>query len=71
MAKQLVAALEGEFNPAEYKDEYRDRVMEFIERKAKGHAPRLHAVKSKRKTTSLDDMLARSLKAVKKAKRAA
>jgi DNA end-binding protein Ku len=71
MAKQLVAALEGEFNPADYKDEYRDRVMEFIERKAKGHAPRLHAVKSKRKTTSLDDMLARSLKAVKKAKRAA
>jgi DNA end-binding protein Ku len=71
MAKQLVAALEGEFNPADYKDEYRDRVMEFIDRKAKGHAPRLHAVKSKRKPTSLDDMLARSLKAVKKTKRAA
>jgi DNA end-binding protein Ku len=71
MAKQLVGALEGEFNPADYKDEYRDRVMQFIERKAKGHAPRLHAVKSRRKTTALDEMLTRSLKAVKKQKRAA
>jgi DNA end-binding protein Ku len=71
MAKQLVGALEGEFNPADYKDKYRDRVMQFIERKAKGHAPRLHAVKSRRKTTALDEMLTRSLKAVKKQKRAA
>jgi DNA end-binding protein Ku len=70
MARQLVGALAGEFNPAEYKDEYRERVMQFIERKARGHAPRLRAVKSKRKTSDLDDMLARSLKAVKK-KRAA
>ena len=70
MARQLVGALEGEFDPAEYKDEYRERVMKFIESKAKGHAPRLRAVKSKRKTSDLDDMLARSLKAVKK-KRAA
>jgi DNA end-binding protein Ku len=71
MARQLVGALEGEFDPAEYKDEYRERVMKFIERKAKGHAPRLRAVKSKRKTSDLGDMLTRSLKAVKKAKRAA
>src|SRR5882672_5042716 len=49
MAKQLVALLEGEFNAADYKDEYRERVMEFIESKAKGKAPRLHAVKTKRK----------------------
>lgn len=71
MARQLVGALEGEFNPSDYKDEYRERVMQFIERKARGHAPRLRAVKSKRRTSDLDDMLARSLKAVKKAKRAA
>jgi DNA end-binding protein Ku len=71
MAKQLVGMLEGEFNPAEFADEYRKRVMEFIERKAKGHAPKLRAVKTKRKTASLDSVLAKSLAALKKEKRAA
>jgi DNA end-binding protein Ku len=71
MAKQLVALLEGEFNPADYKDEYRKRVMEFIERKAKGKAPRLRAVKTKRKAGSLDSVLARSIASVRKEKRAA
>ena len=45
--------------------------MEFIERKAKGHAPKLRAVKTKRKTTSLDSVLAKSLESLKKEKRAA
>ena len=71
MAKHLVSLLEGEFNPADFKDEYRERVMEFIARKAKGRAPRLAAVKSKRKTTSLDSVLAKSIAALKKEKRAA
>src|SRR6185295_7837564 len=45
MAKQLVSLLaEDEFNPKDYKDEYRERVMEFIEKKARGKAPRLQAV---------------------------
>jgi DNA end-binding protein Ku len=71
MAKQLVGLLEGEFNEADYKDEYRERVMEFIEKKEKGKAPRLHAVKSKRKTSALDSVLEKSLQALKKQKRAA
>lgn len=71
MAKQLVGMLEGEFNASDFEDEYRKRVMEFIERKAKGHKPKLHAVKSKRKTTSLDSVLAKSLASLKKEKRAA
>ncbi len=71
MAKQLVALLEGEFNAADYKDEYRQRVMEFIEHKAKGKAPRLRAVKSKREAASLDSVLAKSLQSLKKEKRAA
>ncbi|MGH9970626.1 MAG: Ku protein [Pyrinomonadaceae bacterium] len=71
MAKHLVSLLEGEFNPADYKDEYRKRVMEFIERKAKGRAPRLSSVRLKRKTASLDTMLAKSLQALRKGKRAA
>lgn len=71
MAKQLVEMLRGDFDPAEYKDEYRERVEKFIEQKAKGHRPRLQAVKTKRKTESLDAALAKSLASLKKGKRAA
>lgn len=71
MAKTLVEMLAGEFDAADYKDEYRERVMEFIERKAKGKAPRLRAVKSKARKGSLDTILAKSLEALKKGKRAA
>jgi len=71
MAKLLVSMLEGEFDPDNYKDKYRERVLEFIAKKAKGHAPRLAAVKTKRKTTSLDSVLAKSIAALKKGKHAA
>ncbi|MFN2513784.1 MAG: Ku protein [Pyrinomonadaceae bacterium] len=71
MAKHLVSLLQGEFIPADFKDEYRERVSEFIARKAKGRAPRLTAVKSKRKTTALDSVLAKSIEALRKQKRAA
>jgi DNA end-binding protein Ku len=71
MAKQLVEMLQGEFKATEYKDEYRERVMEFIEKKAKGHAPRLKAVKSKRQTAALDSVLAKSIASLRKEKRAA
>ncbi len=37
MARQLVSAMTGAFNPAEYKDEYRDALMEVIESKIEGH----------------------------------
>jgi hypothetical protein len=45
--------------------------MEFIAKKAKGRAPRLAAVKTKRQTTALDSVLAKSIAASKKGKRAA
>ena len=70
MAKQLVELLRGEFNPKDYKDEYRQRVMEFVERKAKGRAPKLRLVKTKRQSTSLDKVLSKSIESLKK-KRAA
>ena len=70
MARQLVELLKGEFDPKEYKDEYRERVMEFVEKKAKGHKPRLHLVKTKRKTTSLNSVLRKSIEAAKKKKAA-
>jgi DNA end-binding protein Ku len=71
MAKQLVGLLEGEFNAKDYQDEYRERVMQFIERKAKGKKPKLHAVKTKRKAASLDSVLRKSLQSLGKEKRAA
>ncbi len=39
MAKQLVSAMTGEFEPEKYKDEYRDALMQVIEAKIEGHAP--------------------------------
>ncbi|HET7112953.1 MAG TPA: Ku protein [Pyrinomonadaceae bacterium] len=71
MAKQLVEMLRGDFNARDYKDEYRERVEKFIEQKARGRAPRLQAVRSKRKTASLDAALEKSIAALRKDKRAA
>ncbi len=36
MAQQLIESLSGEFDPTKYHDEYRERVLELIERKAAG-----------------------------------
>jgi len=71
MAKQLVELLKGDFDPKEFKDEYRQRVMEFVEKKAKGHKPRLTLVKSKPKSASLDKVLSKSIEKLKKEKRSA
>lgn len=71
MAEQLVEALSGSFDPNEFKDEYRERVLELVKMKAKGKKPKV--VKFRPKTTkeeSLDKVLAASLAGVGK-KRAA
>src|SRR3954469_10278751 len=36
MAQQLIDSLSSEFDPTRYRDEYRDKVLELIERKASG-----------------------------------
>jgi DNA end-binding protein Ku len=36
MAQQLIESLSSEFDPTKYRDEYRDRVIDLIERKAAG-----------------------------------
>jgi DNA end-binding protein Ku len=38
VATQLIESLTTEFKPEKYKDEYREKVMELIERKAKGQS---------------------------------
>jgi DNA end-binding protein Ku len=36
MAQQLIESLSADFDPSKFRDEYRDRVLEMIERKASG-----------------------------------
>jgi DNA end-binding protein Ku len=67
MAKQLVAALEGDLDLEAYHDEYRERVLELVEAKAQGKVLRFpKAPKKKTDDESLSAMLQQSLKATKK-----
>ena len=72
LAEQLVSALEGEWKPEEFEDEYRDRLMEFIEKKAKGRAPKVKKLRPKRETQKdLAEILAASLKGAEKERKSA
>ncbi|MGH9628521.1 MAG: Ku protein [Bryobacteraceae bacterium] len=62
MAEQLVSTLEDEFRPEDYADKYRERVLKYIEAKAKGRKPRLETIPARREPASLVDALAASLK---------
>ncbi len=69
MAEQLIAALEGDFEPAEYHNEYVQRVRELVERKAKGQKIDLKKPQpTKPKRESLEAMLKASLDAAKREK---
>jgi DNA end-binding protein Ku len=71
MARQLVEALSGPFEPEQYRDEYRDRVMELVEAKAAGRRiPRAKTPKRK-EAGSLTDALQASLSRAKKERRVA
>lgn len=66
LAEQLVGALEDEFHIADFHDEYRQRVMELIERKARGEKIAVgRIVEKKPPRKSLTDVLEASLAAVK------
>jgi DNA end-binding protein Ku len=69
MAEQLVAALEGDFHAEDFRDQYRERVLAFIKKKASGRKPRLVAVKSKKPADSLAEQLSKSLRAHEAQKR--
>jgi DNA end-binding protein Ku len=69
MAQQLVEALAGEFEPEAFRDEYRQRLMEFIQQKAHGHKLRLHKpVERKPAKEKLTEVLEASLNAVRSKK---
>jgi DNA end-binding protein Ku len=67
MGQQLVNALQDKFRPEDFHDEYRERVMKFIEAKAKGQAPKLKTIARKGAAPSLADALSASLAHAKRA----
>lgn len=60
MAERLIEALEGPFDPQQYEDEYRARVMELVEAKSKGHSVK---VKKFRPKVTAESSLAGALEA--------
>jgi DNA end-binding protein Ku len=67
MAKQLVSSLTGEFDPSQYRDEYREELLALIERKAKGEEL-VEAVSEEPTPTKAPDLMAaleESLAAIK------
>jgi DNA end-binding protein Ku len=61
MAEQLVLAFADDFDPAQYRNEHRDRVLELVDAKAAGKRPRLKPVKEKRAAPDLSNALRKSL----------
>ena len=68
MAEQLVSSIEGDFEPREWKNEYRQRVRKLIDTKARGRSLKLVAPKRKRAGGDLADLLQRSVENVKERK---
>jgi DNA end-binding protein Ku len=67
MAKQLIDSLAGDFDPTKYEDEYRNELLDLIERKAKGEKI-VSAVSEEPEPTKAPDLMAaleESLAAVK------
>jgi len=60
MAEQLIDALHGKFDPARFQDEYRARVLDLVEMKAKGKKPKVVPFRAKKVK---DDQLANALQA--------
>jgi DNA end-binding protein Ku len=69
MAEQLVGLLEDEFDQEAFRDEYRERVLEFIAAKAKGKVIRLRKPKTREEPASLAAALEGSLAAARGGKR--
>jgi DNA end-binding protein Ku len=65
MGEQLVATLEEDFRPEDFHDEYRERVMNFIQAKGSGHKPHLQIVSRRKESKLLLSSLAASIKKAK------
>ncbi|RPJ87392.1 MAG: Ku protein [Acidobacteria bacterium] len=66
MARQLIGAMVDEFEPEQFRDEFRDKVVKMVEDKAKGKKLKLVKPKKKTGSESLERALEASLAAVRK-----
>jgi DNA end-binding protein Ku len=66
MAQQLLSILEASFDPSQYRDEYRERVLAFIEAKAQGKTLRRAVPRRHRVEPDLAKALQQSLEAERK-----
>src|SRR5918999_2044653 len=66
MARQLIESLSGEFDPSKYRDEYREAVLEMIERKAEGEEIVLQPAEEPEPVPDLMAALEASVAAAKK-----
>jgi DNA end-binding protein Ku len=66
MARQLIESLSSEFDPSKYRDEYREAVLEMIERKAEGEEIVLQPAEEPEPVPDLMAALEASVAAAKK-----
>lgn len=66
MGRQLIAMLESDFEPEEYSNQYRERVLKMLEKKRKGGRISKTAVKRKAPSPDLEVALASSLDSARK-----
>lgn len=66
MAQQLVDMLAADFDPSEFRDEYRQRVRELIKTKQSGGKIKIEKPPKRPKQKSLSEVLQASLQAVEK-----
>jgi DNA end-binding protein Ku len=68
LAEQLVSSIEGDFDPEQFQNEYRQRLYKLIEAKARGEKVAPVRVKKKAKQANLADSLKASIAAAKERK---
>lgn len=71
MAEQLVSMLESAFDPAQYRNEFREKVLDLIETKARGGKVKRAVFKARREPASLAGALKNSIAEIRRQKRAA
>lgn len=66
LARQLIEMLEAEFQPQEYHDEFRDRVLEMLEAKAHGKQVKKRAPVRREKSVDISHALEASIQQMRK-----
>lgn len=66
MARRLIGMLEAKFEPQEYSDEYRNKVLELVQAKAKGKKPKLVAERPRETAEDVGRALEASLNQARK-----